>query len=219
MSIDNNTFCWFGIATDMDAGRRFYPQVLGWTLVDTDDGLMFVGPGGAVAHIQPPQGPPSWCCYLSVDDLDARTALAAANGTVLVPPTPLAIGRFSVVMSPTGAVLGLYEATPSDALAAPGPGSVHQVDVQSTAAEADRAWLREAFALDHTWQADGAPQGGVVDTAAPRSSVVAWVQVADLKDTLQKVQQHGGAMISGGEDRAIVADPGGAQFGLVQLSA
>jgi predicted enzyme related to lactoylglutathione lyase len=234
MSIENNTFCWHGISTDVEMGKAFYPSVLGWTLVDSDDGIMFVAPGGAVSHIQPAdQGPPAWCSFLAVADLDASTKLAAEEGTILVPPTALASGRFSVVSTPSGAVFGLYEATDADVLATPGPGSIHWVELQRTEVESDLAWLAKVSGLSHRTEqmaagpynileAGGAPRGGVMASPSGRSAFVTYVQVEDLDATLGKVGQSGGHIVMDAFSdpavgrMALVSDPSGATFGLIQ---
>jgi predicted enzyme related to lactoylglutathione lyase len=239
MTISNNTFCWHGISTDVDQGKAFYTSVLGWQVApDTDGAPMFVAPGGAVGHLQAPDGAPaSWCSFLAVDDLDASTALAVERGgSLMVPPTPLPAGRFSVVTTPSGAVFGLYEADASDELAEPGPGSIHWVELQSTRPEVDVSWLSEVFGFTdqveqmasgpyHVLNADGVPRGGVAASHGDRSAFVAWVEVKDLADTLEKVEAHGGRAL--GEPVAdpavgrmvVVADPAGATFGLVQPNA
>lgn len=234
MSIENNTFCWHGISTDVDKGKTFYPSVLGWNLVETDDGTMFSAPGGAVCHIQPAgDAPPSWCSFLSVDDLEASTAQAGKEGTILVPPTALSSGAFSVVTTPSGAVFGLYTATAADTLPAPGPGSVHWVELQSTNPEADLAWLESVFGLTHRTEqmaagphhileANGTPRGGVTQSQSNRSSFVAWVQVANLEATIQALGDHGGSVVMSAVSdpavgrMAIVTDPSGGSFGLIQ---
>lgn len=196
---------------------------------------MFVASGGPVAHIQAAEhGPPSWCSYLAVDDLDASTALAAEQGgTVLVPPTPLPAGRFSVVTTPSGAALGLYEAVDEDEQATPGPGSVHWVELRSTTPEEDIAWLRAVFGFSHRVQpapegpyhvllADGVPRGGVTSTALGVSMFVAWVQVDDLATTVATLGAQGGRTVTELQidaavgRRIVVSDPSGATFGLVQ---
>lgn len=236
MNIQDNTFCWHGISTDVDQGKSFYASVLGWDVAsDGGDSPMFVAPGGAVAHLQPPEGgPPSWCSFLSVADLDASTALAAAQGgVILVPPTDLPVGRFSVITTPSGAAFGLYQAAEQDELAAPGPGSIHWVELHSTTPDEDTAWLASVFGFSHRLQqmaagpyhvleADGEPRGGVMRAASDRSAFVAWVQVEDLDATTAKVGAHGGTIVTEAfadpkvGRMAVVADPSGATFGLIQ---
>lgn len=236
MSIQSNTFCWHGISTDVATGTPFYTKVLGWDFTADGDGSpMFVAPGGAVAHIQPPDnGPPSWCSFLSVDDLDASTALARdQGGSVLMPPTDLPVGRFSVITTPSGAVFGLYQGADEDAVATPGPGSIHWVELQSTAPGADVAWLSSVFGFSsrvdemakgpyHVLEADGVPRGGVTASTVDASVFTAWVQVADLDATLAKVGAHGGKTLTDTfadpavGRMAVVSDPSGATFGLVQ---
>ncbi|MBX2798546.1 MAG: VOC family protein [Myxococcales bacterium] len=236
MSIQSNHFCWQGISTDMAKAKAFYTNVLGWDVItDEHDTQVFIGKGGAVGHLQAPEnGPPSWCSFLSVDDLDASTALAAEHGgTVIVPPTDLPAGRFSVVTTPSGAAFGLYQAVEQDTLAEPGPGSIHWVELQTTALDQDLAWLTSVFGFTtrvqefasgpyHVLEAGGTSRGGVASTPAERSAFVAWVQVDDLDATLAKVGKHGGSTIGAtvGEpsvgQMAMVSDPSGATFGLIQ---
>lgn len=238
MSIQSNHFCWHGISTDVNQGTSFYPNVLGWNVDAPAEGQpTFAAPGGEVAHLQAPEGgPPAWCSYLSVDDLDASTARAAEQGgAVLLPPTPLPVGRFSIVTTPSGAVFGLYEPGASDEMAQPGPGSVHWVELQSTAADADVAWLQSVFGFSvrtqqmaqgpyRSLELDGAPRGGVVAAQGDVSAFVAWVQVDDLDATLERVGTHGGRALSEVMSdpqvgrMAVVCDPAGAAFGLVQPS-
>lgn len=215
MSFPSNLFCWHGIATDIDQGSTFYPNALGWKITAEGDGPpMCVAPGGPVAHLEAPEnGPPAWCSYLSVDDLDASTALAAdQGGTIVVSPTDLPVGRFSVVTTPSGAGFGLYQPDESDALAAPGPGSIHGVELHSTAPERDAAWFASVFGFTPT----------VTRSRTDTSAFVAWVQVDDLNATLAKVATHGGTPVGDAFAepselrRALVSDPSGARFGLIQ---
>lgn len=239
MHIPTHTFCWHGLSTEADAATPFYASVLGWTITaDGDGGPVCSGPGGAVAHIQPVgDGPAHWCSYLAVEDVDASTArVQQAGGTVLVPPTDLPVGRFSVVTTPTGAAFGLYQPDASDALAEPGPGSVHWVELHSPTPEADRDWLGAMFGFEartqpmgsgpyHVLLADGEARGGVMASKIGHASFLAWVEVDDLDAALAKVQPHGGATVEAPFSdpavgrMAVVSDPAGAVFGLVQPTA
>ena len=235
MSIDPHIFCWQGIATDVDQGKAFYHGVLEWKVSDDEGPPMFVAAGGPVAHLEPPQAtPPAWCSYLSVEDLDATTALAAKQGsTVVVPPTDLPVGRFSMVTTPSGAVFGLYQAAEQDALAEPGPGSIHWVELHSTEIDKDIAWFESVFGFStkvenmpagpyHVLQAEGSPRGGLMAAQSGVSTFVAWVRVTELDATLARVKEHGGNAVTDIISNptvgrmAIVSDPSGATFGLIQ---
>ncbi len=236
MSIQHNTFCWHGIATPVDAGKGFYTRVLDWTIADEGPGSpVFAGPGGQVAHIQAPEGgPAAWSSFLSVDDVDASTArVVETGGTLLVPPTDLPAGRFSIVTTPSGAAFGLYQAVEQDELAKPVPGSITWVDLHSPTPDDDVAWLAQTFGFAHhveqmpsgpyhILEVDGEARGGVTASKDGTSTFVAWVLVEDLDDTLGRVEANAGRRLSpvmqdGGMRRmALVADPGGASFGLVQ---
>jgi hypothetical protein len=234
MSIQSNTFCWQGISTDVATGTPFYSQVMGWDVADSEAGAVFVGPGGAVAHIQPLMDgtPAHWCTYLAVDDLDASTAAAGEQGAILVPPTALPAGRFSLVVTPSGAAFALYEADAADEQAKPGPGSLHWVELHSTSVDTDLAWFQEVFGIGHAvqqmpsgpytvLQAGGANRGGVVPARTDRAVFFPWVQVADVAATVAAVRAHDGAVITDVFEEAIgrmavVADPSGAVFGVIQ---
>ena len=63
---------------------------------------------------KPPEGPASiaptaWTSYVTVDDVDARTArVAAAGGVVLAGPMDIpTVGRMSIIQDPTGGVIGI----------------------------------------------------------------------------------------------------------------
>lgn len=236
MSIENNTFCWTGITTDIHSAKGFYAAVLGWNMVDSPDGTVCIAPGGAVAHLQAPgEGPNSWCTFLAVDDLDARTARAGEQGSILIPPTALTAGRFSVVSTPSGAVFALYDATEADELAKPGPGSLQWLELQSTDPKADLSWMASVFGfthstqqapqgLYHTLEAQGSVRGGVTASQSGQSFFFSRVQVQDVDATLDQVTEHGGQILSAAVSTpshgrmATVSDPSGAVFGLIQPS-
>jgi len=116
MAYQTNRFCWHGIvSTDTEKAAAFYPAVLGWTAMTVPMGehnaTLFAANGVPLAHYMAPpmEGVPSyWDNYIRVDDVDASTTAAVANGgQQLVPPTDIPVGRFSVVTSPSGAIICL----------------------------------------------------------------------------------------------------------------
>lgn len=63
---------------------------------------------------QNPVGPGSaWIAYVDVDDLDAATAkVKELGGTVNQDSTEVPnMGRFAIITDPSGATIGLWEAT------------------------------------------------------------------------------------------------------------
>ena len=115
----HGTFCWNELATtDLDAAKKFYTELFGWQLKDSQaagmvyheivvgsqhiGGLYQMGPefGGAPAH---------WVAYVSVDDVDASARrVEELGGKVCVPPTDIPnTGRFCVINDPAGATISL----------------------------------------------------------------------------------------------------------------
>lgn len=115
----HGAFSWNELmTTDVEAAKHFYGELLGWKLQPFDGGEMEytiakVG-GQEVAGIMamPPEDegmPAAWGSYVTVDDVDKRTArVASLGGKVCVPPRDIPnVGRFSVIGDPQGIMLGL----------------------------------------------------------------------------------------------------------------
>lgn len=123
-------FVWHELATsDIDAAKKFYGDVFGWTSRDMDmdmgEGMsytIFERPGGGdagggmplTADMKEHGVPPNWLPYLGTDDVDATTAKAKELGaTVHMEPTDIeGVGRFSVLQDPTGAAFALFKGAP-----------------------------------------------------------------------------------------------------------
>ena len=116
------------MSDDVDKARDFYTGVLGWETEVMDVGTgpytVFRTGGREVAGLmaKPPEGPASlapnaWTSYVTVDDVDERTArVAAAGGVVLAGPMDIpTVGRMSIIQDPTGGVIGIITyAAPTD---------------------------------------------------------------------------------------------------------
>lgn len=112
------------VTRDVDTARAFYTDLLGWGWdpMPLPDGSTYhvckVGdrPNGgvmAMTHDWPEGAPPHWAVYLQVDDVDASHARALELGaTQHVAPQDIAVGRFSVVGDPAGAVFTLFQPAP-----------------------------------------------------------------------------------------------------------
>ena len=60
---------------------------------------------------------PSGSAFVTVDDVDARTAkVAGAGGGVIVEPVDIpAVGRMAIIQDPTGGVIGIIKYANPDA--------------------------------------------------------------------------------------------------------
>jgi uncharacterized protein len=147
-----NNFFWYDLATsDVDAARKFYCEVVGWTYQDNSQGgqsygVFQVGNAGVAGLMPYPEGmaPPNpvWNGYIAVDDVDAAAAkIKSAGGTIHRGPMEVAgVIRFAVVSDPQGAVFLIakgLEARLMPQLPAGKPGTI--------------GW-RELFAAD--WEKD-----------------------------------------------------------------
>ncbi len=104
--------------TDLDKAKAFYGSLFNWTLEDVPMGpetytMIKVGTGtggGMMKH--PMQGAPStWLAYVLVDDIAAATEKAKSLGATIIKDVTevMGAGWFSIIMDPTGAVLGLWK--------------------------------------------------------------------------------------------------------------
>ena len=246
MAYDDNAFCWHGIVSlDPARATAFYPEVLGWSTVAMDMGgdkvpTFLTGEVGRahVATAQPGDAP-RWNQYLRVDDVDARTEAAVANGgTLMVAPTDIPPGRFSVVTSPSGAPLHLFhEADEASSRNGPsGPGSILWVELWSSKIDADLAWLSATFGFEtkvmpmptgpyHILEHGGAQRGGAMPTDDAPPHWLAWVEVTDVDATAARAVALGGTTLSEPFDvptvgrMAVIADPDGARFGIMNPAA
>ena len=115
----HGAFSWCELmTTDVDAAKRFYGDLLGWSMADmpvsnTSYTVITVGGceiGGIMAIPRHVVGAsPSWGAYVTVDDVDATAQKAQALGArTIVPPTDIPdVGRFYMFQDPQGAVLSV----------------------------------------------------------------------------------------------------------------
>lgn len=115
----HGAFSWNELmTTDVSAAQAFYGELLGWTLETSKyNGMDYTIAKTGDREVSgmmtmPPEAdgmPPAWSSYVTVDDVDARTARAESlGGKVCVPPRDIPdVGRFSVISDTQGATLGL----------------------------------------------------------------------------------------------------------------
>jgi predicted enzyme related to lactoylglutathione lyase len=105
--------------TDIGKAKSFYRSLFDWQLDDMEMGggmtytLIRVGEGtgGGMMKQMVPNAPSSWLPYVQVDDIRAATDKAKSLGaTIMRDVTAVAEeGSFSIIVDPTGAVLGLWQ--------------------------------------------------------------------------------------------------------------
>jgi predicted enzyme related to lactoylglutathione lyase len=143
---------WADLVTpDLDAARRFYGGVFGWTFADAanargDYALAYVGgrPVAGVLQRATPAGEhghPVWLSFLAVRDVDAtsRTALEHGARVVFASRTYPGRGRQAVLRDPAGAVFGILASSsgdPADVLAEPGEWIWCALQVRDPSADA-----------------------------------------------------------------------------------
>ena len=113
----HGAFSWNELMTsDVAAAGDFYKKLFGWELkaMEMPTGLYNMvridGEGmGGIMGIPPdaPEGtPPSWNCYVTVDDVDkGATQVAELGGEILAQPFDIpGVGRMCVFKDPQGAL-------------------------------------------------------------------------------------------------------------------
>jgi uncharacterized protein len=127
------------ITEDLEAAKRFYGGLFGWTFQDTTSysgepyalaksGNVYVAGLLSVPPRRDGQKVSRWVPYVSVPDVDAAVDSAkAGRGSVPVPARDVRIGRVAAIVDREGAVIGLVRSRigdPDDATTKAGPGRV-----------------------------------------------------------------------------------------------
>jgi predicted enzyme related to lactoylglutathione lyase len=151
------------ITEDLDAARRFYGGLFGWSFQDA------TGPGGRqyvlaksgpvyVAGLVPVTRPTNgtqlsrWLPYVSVDDVDGAVERATTAGArVAVAARDVGLGRVAALIDPEGAVIGLARSRlgdPDDATTAPGSGRRVWSELLADDPDAESAFYRDVFGYE-----------------------------------------------------------------------
>jgi predicted enzyme related to lactoylglutathione lyase len=120
-------FVWIDlVTTDVEAARRFYGGLFGWTFADLGAGptaytLAYQGgyPVAGMVERQPAlnqQRQARWLAFISVADVVGATQLVTAKGgKALIPPRPVeGRGEMAVLADPDGAPFGLINSSSGD---------------------------------------------------------------------------------------------------------
>lgn len=245
--------CWADLWTsDVDASRHFYSALFGWEALEPNPEFggyfMFSRDGvpvaGGMSDMGDTKADDRWKVYLATADIATATdKVASSGGTVVSPPMPVAdLGVQSVVLDPTGAVIGLWQPGTFEGFGvigesgAPGWFELHTNGYDS-ALEFYRAvigWetdvMSDTEGFRYTTVREHGAEGqvaGVLDAASflsPGASS-AWSiywSVEDVDATVTKVRELSGAVVAEAEDTpygrvATVADSSGAPFRLLGI--
>ncbi len=185
----------------------------------------------------------AWLSFIAVRDVDAAKKTATEHGAkVLREPHDLPNrGREAVFADPQGAVFAVLASSsgdPADLLAEPGEwiwSSLHTTDPDTDAAFYQAVFDYEVFeqpsspgAQHLTFATDNYARASAnslpADAAKALPRWISYIRVDDAVKMAAKVTQLGGrVLVEPREDRhggkiAIVSDPGGARFGLMEWS-
>lgn len=105
---------------DSEAAADFYGSLTGWEFADMKMGdvdyKMIKNDGKDAGGMMRMEGenfanvPSHWLLYFAVADCEAAAAkVAATGGSVIVPPTEIQVGAFSVFQDPQGAVFAVIQ--------------------------------------------------------------------------------------------------------------
>jgi predicted enzyme related to lactoylglutathione lyase len=234
---------------DMPATVAFYTALFGWGSMEPAGGggyTMFLQRGKRVAGAGPAMGPNApevWTTFINVADADATVGtVKQAGGSVLAEPFDiLTAGRMAVLTDDSGAVFNVWQ--PRDHIGAQivnEPVSQAWNELASTDIEKSKAFYGTVFG----WQAEtetsgpmtyteftvggrsiaGMAQIGGMQPAGTPPHWLAYFAVADTDAIVARATELGGRTLAPPMDIpigrfAVVADPRGAVFGIVQLAA
>ncbi|MEV7152131.1 VOC family protein [Streptomyces sp. NPDC093084] len=109
--------CWVDVQLpDVEAGKRFYGGLFGWTFEDAEGGAVWARLDGAgvarLARKRDGRMPTVWTVYFATPDIgDLARRILAAGGQIVNAPVPVRdLGTAALAADPQGAVFGLWQA-------------------------------------------------------------------------------------------------------------
>ncbi|MDN0194049.1 VOC family protein [Streptomyces sp. S.PNR 29] len=225
--------CWMDAQLpDVEAGKRFYGDLFGWTFEEAPGGSVWAlhqgAPVAALARKLDGRLPTVWTVYFATPDAEALAErIRRAGGQVVIPPTPVGeLGTAALVTDPEGAVFALWQPGSH-----PGfgrrhePGTFAWAELYTRDTEAANAFYGELFheALfgpDAEPDFGRAPVSDVFPAEMPPHFLVHF-GVEDCDTALAEVNRLGGRVQAPPFDTsygtvAVVTDDQGASFALLQ---
>jgi hypothetical protein len=151
------------ITEDVDAARRFYGELFGWSFEDATGpgrrGYALARSGDVyVAGFVPVDAPADgsklsrWLPYLSVTDVDRAVASGVdAGARVAVAARNVSLGRVAAMIDPEGAVIGVARSNvgdPDDKTTAAAPGRVVWTELLSNDSDNAAAFYKSLVGYD-----------------------------------------------------------------------
>jgi predicted enzyme related to lactoylglutathione lyase len=151
------------ITEDLDAVRRFYGELFGWTFENsTRPGLksyalaklgdVYVAGFVPIAARSDGARLSRWLPYLSVKDVDAAASAATASGgKIAVDARNVTVGRVAAIIDREGAVIGLARSRigdPDDATTKASPGRIVWTELLSNDPEGAARFYHSVAGLD-----------------------------------------------------------------------
>jgi uncharacterized protein len=235
-------------APDPQLAADFYGALFGWEAPEgpPESGGYRVAMVGdaAVAGIGPQQnpGPPVWATYVNVEDAAAvAVSVTEHGGQVLVPPMDVMdAGRMAVFMDPMGAVFSVWQPNQHPgAQLVNEPGTWSWSELITTDVPASKAFYGAVFgwgAETHgdgpgaytEWQVGGRSVSGLMEKPPGMPDEVpshwgVYFSVEDTDAAIERIKELGGALVMPPMQvepgrMAVVSDPAGATFNIIQLA-
>lgn len=238
------TPCWVDVSwDDVEACTAFYSGLFGWQPTVLPDGggyTMFHQDGKAVAAAGPNQQGwmPQWSTYIATDDADETAArIAAAGGRLLMEPFDvLGAGRMARAVDTQGSAFGIWQGREHiGAQLVNEPVAYAWAELLTTDIVASQSFYTAVFGwVPHEVGDDPGflyrmqlvgdrPVGGIFQVEEMPPGWAAYFAVEDAAATAARAEELGGASLRAPSDTpygrtAVVADPGGAAFGVIRLA-
>ncbi|SDL40951.1 VOC family protein [Tessaracoccus oleiagri] len=239
--------------TEMADSKHFYSELFGWEFEDLGEEMshyhwirangQLLGGAMDVTGMKDDSGeqiPSYWQVFLSADDAQAVFDKAVAAGArPLYEPTGTGdIGKYAIVLDPTGAPVGIWEpgSTKSDEFTG-AVGTPAWFELMTQDYDAAVKFYSEAFDFDEVrmpgdfrYATNGPGESsawglcdakGMTDEAAGSYWRI-YFSVEDCDDAVTRVRELGGKLLDGPMDSefgriATVADPVGASFQVIAM--
>jgi uncharacterized protein len=194
-----------------------------------------------IGRVQSPDQPPAWTVYIGADDAEAiGRKVEAAGGTVVVPALEIpGQGRMAVFQDPSGAFIAAWQATAMRGFQTGGANAFSWAELNARGVERVLPFYEQLFGWTPRttdtggqryteFQLDGESIAGAteISSMAPAEMPSYWLVYfgVDDVDRAFRAALEGGAreMLSPiefpGGRLALVSDPQGAIFGLLQMA-